>query len=134
MAELVVVYKTLGPDVSRVVGYLRSRNLNPVVLDDAGKMGAYRDQAQEIRIAVPETERDMALGVLAEMEHKDEARLASDVKVARGVVLLIVVILALVALIGLLDRSGKWYLAAWFALVGVVAIALIRSAWRKPKT
>ena len=61
----------------------------------ANRMGAYRDQAREIRIAVPETERDMALGVLAEMEHKDEARLVPHVKVARNAVLLIIVIRAL---------------------------------------
>jgi hypothetical protein len=135
MAELVTVYRALANDVSRVVGYLRSRNLDAVVLDDAGKMAAYRHDVQEVRIAVPETQRDMARAVLAEMDKQDEARLSPTVKTAHGVVLLIIIALALVGVVGLLDRGGKWFVGVWIVLTAVVAVALIRRAWRKnPKS
>jgi lysylphosphatidylglycerol synthetase-like protein (DUF2156 family) len=131
MAELVTVYRTLASDVSRVVGYLRSRNLNPVVLDDTAAVGAYRSQAREIRIAVPQTERDTACAVLAELEKQGQARLSPAVKVANRVVLLVIVVLAFVGLVGLLDRGGKWFLATWLVVTAVVAVALVRQTWRK---
>ena len=131
MAELVTVYRTLATDVSRVVRYLHSRNLNPVVLDDAGAMGTYRDQAHEIRIAVPETERDMALAIVAEMERQDQAHLAPHAKGAKRVVLVLIVVLAFIALVGLLDRSGKWFVAVCLVLTTVAAVALLRRAWRE---
>jgi len=131
MAELVTVYRTLADDVSRVVGYLHSRNLNPVVLDDADKTGAYRGQTQEVRIAVPETQRDMAHAVLAEMDKKDEARLSPAVKVTNVVMLLIIVALAFVTIVGLFDPSGKWLLGVWIVLTALVAVMLVRWAWRK---
>jgi len=135
MAELVTVYRALAGDVPRVVGYLRSRNLDAVVLDDAGKMAAYRHEVQEVRIAVPETQQDMARAVLVEMDKQDEARLSPTVKTARGVMLLITLALALVGVVGLLDPGGKWYVGVWIILTAAVAVALIRRAWRKtPKT
>ena len=135
MAELVTVYRALAGDVPRVVGYLRSRNLDAVVLDDAGKMAAYRHEVQEVRIAVPETQQDMARAVLVEMDKQDEARLSPTVKTARGVMLLITLALALVGVVGLLDPGGKWFVGVWIILTAAVAVALIRRAWRKtPKT
>ncbi|MBN2133834.1 MAG: hypothetical protein JW741_30305 [Sedimentisphaerales bacterium] len=135
MAELVTVYRTLANDVSRVVGYLRSRNLDAVVLDDVGKMTAYRRDVQEVRIAVPATQQDMARGVLAEMDKEDQARLSPTVKTARGVVLLIIIVLAFIGVVGLLDPGGKWFVGAWIVLTAAVAVALIRWAWRKsPRT
>jgi len=135
MAELVTVYRALAGDVPRVVGYLRSRNLDAVVLDDAGKMAAYRHEVQEVRIAVPETQQDMARAVLVEMDKQDEVRLSATVKTARGVMLLITLALALVGVVGLLDPGGKWYVGVWIILTAAVAVALIRRAWRKtPKT
>ncbi len=135
MAELVTVYRALAGDVPRVVGYLRSRNLDAVVLDDAGKMAAYRHEVQEVRIAVPETQQDMARAVLVEMDKQDEARLSATVKTARGVMLLITLALALVGVVGLLDPGGKWFVGVWIILTAAVAVALIRRAWRKtPKT
>jgi len=131
MAELVTVYRALADDVSRVVRYLRGRNLNPVVLDDANKMGAYRSQAQEVRIAVPDTQRDMARAVLAEIDKQDEARLSPAVKVANVVMLLIIVALAFVAIVGLLDQSGKWLVGVWIVLTAFVAVMLVRWAWAK---
>ena len=131
MAELVTVYRARANDVSRVVGYLRSRNLDPVVLDDADKMGAYRNQAQEVQIAVARTQRDMALAVLAEMERRDEARLSPEIKTANGVVLLVIAALALVGIVGLLDQGGKWFFVVWIVLTAIVAVALIRWAWAK---
>ena len=135
MAELVTVYRALAGDVSRVVRYLRSRNLSPVVLDDADKMVAYRHDAQEVRIAVPETQQDMARAVLAELDERDAARLSPTVKTAHGVVLLIILALAFVGVVGLLDSGGKWFLGVWVVLTAVVAVALIRRAWCKnPRT
>ena len=135
MAELVTVYRAVADDVSRVVGYLRSRNLDAVVLDDVGKMVAYRREVQEVRIAVPETQRDMARAVLAEMEKQDETRLSPTVKTANGVVFLIIIVLAFIGVVGLLDRGGKWFVGAWIVLTALVAVMLIRWAWRKgPRT
>jgi len=135
MAELVTVYRALADDVSRVVGYLRSRNLDAVVLDDVGKMVAYRREVQEVRIAVPETQRDMARAVLAEMDKRDEARLSPMVKTANGVVFLIIIVLAFIGVVGLIDRGGKWFVGAWILLTALVAVLLIRWAWRKgPRT
>lgn len=131
MAELVTIYKAIPEDVSRIVGLLQSRHLHPVVLDDAGKLGAYRNQTHEIRIAVPETERDMALGILAETEQKDGARLRPLINVTNAIVLLVIAVLGFVAVVGLLDTSGKWFAAVWIVLTAVVAVALIRWAWRK---
>lgn len=131
MAELVTVYRARPDEVAKVVGLLQGRNVNPVVLDDAGKMGAYRDHSHEVRIAVPATERDVALGILDQMQQKDESRLAPLISVTNGIVLLVVAVLAFVAVVGLLDTSGKWFVAVWIVLTGVVAVALVRWAWRK---
>jgi len=131
MAELVTVYRAPATDVSRVVGYLQGRNLNPVVLEDADATGAYRSGAREIRIAVPQTQQDAARAVLAELEKQDQARLSPTVKVANRVVLLVIAALSFVALVGLLDQGGKWFLAAWLVVTAAVAVALVRWAWRK---
>ena len=74
MAELITVYKALPDEVTKVVQLLQSRNLNPVVIDDIGKMGSYRSHV--VRIAVPETERDMAVGILAEADLQNQASLS----------------------------------------------------------
>ena len=131
MAELVTVYRARPDEVAKVMGFLQGRNVNPVVLDDAGKMGAYRDHSHEVRIAVPDAERDVALGVLKEMQRKDESRLAPLISVTNGIVLLCIAVLVCVAIVALLDRNGKWFAAVWLVLTAVVAVALIRWAWRK---
>jgi len=131
MSELAMVYKASAADVSRVMGYLRRRNLNPVLLDDAEPKGTYRDQAYEVRIAVPETQREMALNVLTEMESQERTRLTPHTKVAGSAVMLLMVAGGLVALVSLMDRSGKWFIALWLLLTAVAAVALIRWAWGK---
>lgn len=131
MSELAMVYKASAADVSRVMGYLRRRNLTPVPLDDVEPKGSYRDHAYEVRIAVPETQREMALNVLAEMEREEQTRLAPHTKVAAGVVMLLLVAGAFVALVGLMDPTAKWFIALWLLLTAVAAVALIRWAWGK---
>jgi len=131
MAELATVYRARPEEVAKVTVLLRRRNLEPVVLDDVGKMGAYRDHSHEVRIAVPAAQRNMALGVLAEMEQKDKTRLSPLISVTNGVVLLVIVVLGCVGIVALLDRSGKWLAVVWGVLTAVVGVALIRWAWRK---
>ena len=134
MAELVTVYEARPTDVARIVGLLECRHLHPVVTDDVDRMGTYRDQAHTVHIAVPATERDMAIGVLAEVERQDEVRLSHLTKVTNGAVLFVIVVLGFVAVVGVLDAEGKWFAATWVLLCLVAAVALIRWAWtRKPE-
>ena len=129
MAELTTVYKSRPDDVSKIVQLLQSRDLHPVVVDDAGKMGTYRDH--EIRIAVPVTERDLAVQVLAEAERVQQAGVSELVKGTKGVILLLIIVLAFVAIVALLDERGMWFAGVSILLTAVVAFALIRLAWRK---
>lgn len=134
MAELITVYEARPNEVARIVGLLESRHLHPVVGDDADRMTAYREQSHLIRIVVPAVERDRALGVLADMEHRDEARLSHLIKVTNGAVLFVLVALGFVAIVGVVDAEGKWFALTWIVLSLVAAVALIRWAWsRKPE-
>jgi hypothetical protein len=134
MAKLVTVYEARPSDVARIVGFLERRHLHPVVADDIDRMGTYRDQAHTVQIAVPATERDMAIGVLTELERQDEVRLAHLTKVTNAAVLFVIVVLAFVAIVGVLDAEGKWFAATWAILCAIAAVALIRWAWaRKPE-
>lgn len=131
MAELVTVHKTIETDVLRVVAYLENRCLHPVVLDDTEKMGPYRSQTREIRIAVPETERDMAVQILDRMQRQESLRLLPVVKRANAVVFVIIAVLGILALVGFLDTGGWWFLGLGATLVAMAAVALIRLAWRR---
>lgn len=133
MARLVTVCEARPDDVARIVGLLESRHLHPVVADDVGRMGAYRDQMHTVEIAVPATERDMALGVLAEGERKERARLSHLIKVTDGAVLFVIVVLGFVAVVGVLDADGKWFAATWVVLCVIAAVALIRWAWTRQR-
>ena len=133
MARLVRVYEARPHDVARIVGLLESHNLHPIVADDADRMGTYRDQTHTVEIAVPATERDTALGVLAENERQDRTRLAHLIKVTNGAVLFVVVVLVFVAVVGVLDADGKWLAATWALLCVVASIALIRWAWSRKR-
>lgn len=132
MAELVTVYRAQPENVARVVQFLRGRNLNPTVVDDPSAMTAYRAHSHEVCIAVPATEKDTALGVLAEMEQREESRLAPHIKVANGAVLLLIAILGVAAIVALFDRGGKILAAVWILIAAVATAALLRHAWRKP--
>ena len=133
MARLVRVYEARPHDVARIVGLLESHNLHPIVADDVDRMGTYRDQTHTVEIAVPATERDTALGVLAENERQDRTRLAHLIKVTDGAVLFVVVVLVFVAVVGVLDADGKWLAATWVVLCAVASIALIRWAWSRKR-
>jgi len=134
MAKLVTVYEARPDNVARILRLLESRHLHPVVADDADRMGTYRDQTHTVQISVPATERDMAIGVLAEVERQDEVRLSHLVKVTNGAVLFVIVVLGFVAIVGVLDAEGKWFAATWVLLCLIAAVALIRWAWtRKPE-
>lgn len=131
MAELTTVYQAHPNDVARIVGLLESRHLHPVVGDDAEHLSAYRAQSQLIQIAVPVTERDMAVGILAEAEQHDVVRLSHLVNVTNRAVLFVLIALAFVAVVGFLDADGKWFALTWVVLCVVVAIALVRWAWAR---
>lgn len=129
MAELITVYKSRPDDVSKIVQLLENRDLHPVVVDDAGKMGTYGDH--EIRIAVPITERDLAVQALAEAERLQQTSVSELVRAAKGVVLLLIVVLAFVAIVAFLDEGGMWFAAVSMVLTAVAAVTLIRWAWGK---
>lgn len=133
MAELVTVYEARPNEVARIVGLLEGRHLHPVVVDDTERMGVYRQSAHVVRIAVPAVERDMAIGMLAETERRDRARLTRLVKVTDGVVLLVLAVLGFVAVVGFVDADGRWLALTWLVLALLVAAALLRWAWpRRP--
>ena len=133
MAELVTVHKAMEADVAKVVAYLENRCLHPVVLDDSEKMSPYRRQAHEIRIAVPETERDMAIRILEQMQQQEQVRLSPLVKKANAVVFTLIAVLALLAIVGLLDARGVWFDRLCILAVVLAAPALVRRAWgRRP--
>jgi cation transport ATPase len=98
-------------------------------VDDVSKMGAYR--SHEVRIAVPQTERDMAVNILAEFEQRDKSRISELVNVTNGIFLLVVALLVLVAVVGIFDKNGKWFIAVWILIVACAGAALIRLAWGK---
>jgi hypothetical protein len=131
MAKLITVYRALPADVSKVVGHLEERCLHPVVVDEPEPAAAYRRQAHEIRIAVPETESDMAFHILREHQQRDEQRLAPLVRTTNTVVILLVVALALLAVVGLLDARGWWFLGLSILFVIAAGWALVRGAWRR---
>jgi len=133
MAEWVTVHKAIPTEVHKVVDYLEGRRLHPVVLDDVEAMGIYRSHAHEVRIAVPETERDMAIHLLAERERQNEDRLYPLVKRSNVVVFLLLTVLGILAIVGLLDARGWWFAALWMLLTILVAYALVRRAWRKER-
>ena len=134
MAELVTVYQARPNEVARIVGLLENRHLHPVVGDDADRMTSYREQMHLIQIAVPAVERDMAVGILAEVEQHDEVRLSHLINVTNRAVLFVIVALGFVAIVGFLDAEGKWFALTWIVLCAVAAVALIRWAWaRKPQ-
>ena len=134
MAELVTVYEARPNEVARIVGLLESRHLHPVVGDDGDRMTSYREQAHLVRIAVPAVERDMAVGILAESEQHDVARLSHLTNVTNRAVLFVLVALGFVAVVGVLDAEGKWFALTWIVLCLVAAVALFRWAWsRKPE-
>lgn len=133
MARLVTVYEARPNEVARIVGYLENRHLHPVIGDDPGRTTAYREQTHLVQIAVPAVERDMAVGVLADLERRDQARLSHLVKVTNGAVLFVLVVLGFVAIVGFVDADGKWFALTWLVLCLVASVALIRWAWgRKP--
>jgi hypothetical protein len=129
MSELVVVYKALPDEAQKIVELLESSNLNPVVIDDVEKMGAYRNH--EIRIAVPQTERDIAAGILAETDRQNQTSLIQTIKISNTIVFIIAASLGIIAIIGILDTESRWFIASWLLLTAVVAAALIRWAWFK---
>lgn len=127
MSELVTVYSALPENASKIVQLLESRNLHPVVVDDVGKTGAYR--SHQIRIAVPETERDMAVGILSEAERHNETQLSELINVTNGIILIVISVLVLVVIVGFFDNQGKWFFSAWMLITAIASIALIRWAW-----
>jgi hypothetical protein len=130
MEELAIVYRATPADVPRVVGYLESHAVHPIVIDEVEKMGPYRGQTHQIRIAVPETQRDMAIRILARMERQDTLRLFPVIRKARTVVLLLIAALAVLAVVGLLDARGAWFAGIGLLLAAAGAVVLIRWAWR----
>ena len=131
MARLVTVYEARPEDVAQIVGMLESRHLHPVVPEDVGRRSAYRRGSSLVQIAVPETERDMAIGVLAEFERQEDSRLKQLTKVTDSAMLFVIVVLAFVAVVGILDAEGKWHAALWGVLCLIASVAVIRAAWAR---
>lgn len=134
MAKLVTVYEARANEVARIVGFLESRHLHPVVVDVVDRMTTYHEQSHLIRIAVPAVERDRALGMLTDTEHCDEARLSHLIKVTNGAVLFVLMVLGFVAVVGVVDAEGIGDALIWIVLCVMAAVALIRWTWtRKPQ-
>lgn len=129
MPELVTIYKAHSDNVSQIMQLLESRHLHPIVVDDVSKMGAYR--SHEVRIAVPSIEQDMAVNILAEFEQQEKSRISELVNVTNGIFLLVIALLVLVAVVGIFDKNGKWFLSVWILIVACVGAALIWLAWGK---
>jgi quinol-cytochrome oxidoreductase complex cytochrome b subunit len=129
MPELITIYKAHPDNVSQILQVLESRNLHPTVVDDSDKMGAYG--AHTIRIAVPQIERDMAVNILAEFDRQDKSRISELVKTTNGIFLIVIALLVMIAIIGFIDKKGKWFFAAWMVIVAFVGFVLVRIAWSK---
>jgi len=129
MSEKEIVYKSLPDNVLQILQLLENQNLHPEVIDDTGKTGSYR--SDYVRIAVPSNERDTALGILTENEQKDEKNISILLKSTNKIILIIIALLAAVAIIGILDQGGKWFVIAWLLLAIFTGAALIRWAWSK---
>lgn len=127
MSELVTIYDVHPDNISEIIQLLESRHLHPVVVDDVGKMGVYRSHT--VRIAVPETERDIAAHILAEAEQRNTTRLSGLVKVTNRIILLIIALLVLAAIVGFIDQQGKWFFAVWILITVLLAAVLIHRAW-----
>ena len=127
MSELVTIYTAHPDNVSQIIQLLENHNLHPVVVDDVGKMGAYRNH--QIRIAVPQTERDMAVGILTQAEQSNKTRLSELVKTTNAIFLIIIALLVIVAIVGFFDKQGKLFFIFWMLITACAGIALIRWAW-----
>ncbi len=134
MAELVVVYRAIAPEAQKIVALLQRRHLHPLIMDELEATGGYRSHDRVVRIGVPATERDMALGILAEADRQGEAKVGPTVRRIQGVFVLLGLVLAVVILIAVLDESGKWLAAVTAFLCLVVAVLLLRWGWnRRPE-
>lgn len=127
MSKLVTIYTAHPENVSQIIQMLESHGLNPVVVDDVGKMGAYRNL--QIRIAVPPAERDKAVEVLTQAEQSNKKRLFELVKTTNAIFLIIITLLVLVAIVGFFDKQGKWFFVTWILITTIAGVALIRLAW-----
>ncbi len=129
MSEHVTIYKAQPENVSQIIQLLESRHLHPVVVDDVSKMGTYGRHT--VRISVPQTEHDMAMNILAQFEQKDKSRISELVKVTNGIILILIALLVLATVVGIFDKGGKCFFAAWILIVACVGTILIRLAWGK---
>ena len=127
MSEKEIVYKALPDKVLEIVHLLENHNLHPEVIDDIGKTGSYR--SDYVRIAVPSNECDTALSILAENEQKNEKNISILLKSTNKIMFIIIALLAIVAITGILDQGGKWYVIAWLLLTVFTGAVLIKWAW-----
>ena len=127
MSEKEIVYKALPDKVLEIVHLLENHNLHPEVIDDIGKTGSYR--SDYVRIAVPSNECDTALSILAENEQKNEKNISILLKSTNKIIFIIIALLAIVAITGILDQGGKWYVIAWLLLTVFTGAVLIKWAW-----
>ena len=127
MSEKEIVYKSLPDKVCEIIQLLENQNLHPEVIDDIGKTGSYR--IDYVRIAVPSNECDTALSILAENEQKNEKNISILLKSTNKIIFIIIALLAIVAITGILDQGGKWYVIAWLLLTVFTGAVLIKWAW-----
>lgn len=134
MAELVVVYRAIAPEAQKAAALLQRRHLHPVVMDEFEAAGGYRPHDRVIRIGVPATERDIALGILAEAEQRSEVKVAPTVRRIQGAFVVVGLVVAVVILVAVLDESGKWLAAVATLLCLLLAVLLLRWGWsRRPE-
>lgn len=125
MAKLITVYKTPPSNVLKTIQLLQSHNLHPKVADETEKTGTYK--SQQVRIAVPENERETAINILKKAEPHSEKHLSKLVKENKRTILLVIAVLAFIAIVRFLDKQGNWF--NLIMLIVTIGFALIRWFW-----
>ena len=72
-----------------------------------------------------------SVAILAEADLQNQASLSPVVKGTNIVVSIVITVLAILAIVGFVDKSGKWFATLWVLISTVVAITLIHWAWFK---
>ena len=64
-----------------------------------------------------------------ENELENENKISILLKSTNKIILIIIALLAIVAITGILDQGGKWYVIAWLLLTAFTGAVLIKWAW-----
>jgi len=102
VAKLVVVYNTVESEAHKVAAILVGHGLNPVVFDRSSTFPDNLDYLRTFRVFVPAEEYDEAARILAEIDHRNDAKAIPVMKRANGVLLLIMILATVLVLVAAL--------------------------------